>query len=215
MIKDIVIVGAGGHAKEIAYLIEDINMEKKAWNLLGYIDRDKSNIGKLYGKYEVVGDDTFFEDFNSELNLVVAIGSPDKVKTVYGKISVKYPEIRFPNLIHPSAARYIRDVSVGKGNTICAGNIFTTDIKIGSYNCINRGCNISHDVVIGDCCVINPGVNISGGVIIKSSCLIGTGSTLLQYLIIGENSIVGAGAVVTKDVKSGNTVVGIPAEPIS
>ncbi|MCK4446575.1 MAG: transferase, partial [Candidatus Marinimicrobia bacterium] len=42
MTKDIIIIGAGGHAKEIAYLIEDINMEKKTWNLLGYIDRDKS-----------------------------------------------------------------------------------------------------------------------------------------------------------------------------
>lgn len=215
MTKDIIIIGAGGHAKEIAYLIEDINMEKKTWNLLGYIDRDKSNIGKLNGKYEIVGDDTFFKGFNSELNLVVAIGSLDRVKTIYKNISIKYPKIKFPNLIHPSSLKYIRDVSIGIGNIICAGNIFTTDIQIGSYNCINRGCNISHDVIIGDYCVINPGVNISGGVIIKSSCLIGTGSTILQYLVIGENSIVGAGAVVTKDVKSGNTVVGIPAEPIS
>ncbi|RMD92149.1 MAG: sugar O-acyltransferase, partial [Calditrichaeota bacterium] len=31
--KDIVIIGAGGHAREIAHLIEDINLHQPTWNI--------------------------------------------------------------------------------------------------------------------------------------------------------------------------------------
>jgi sugar O-acyltransferase (sialic acid O-acetyltransferase NeuD family) len=197
MNKDIVIIGSGGHAKEVALLIEDISADNKTWNILGYIEKDKSDIG------------------TGKINAAIAIGSPLVVKAVQTRLAEKYSDILlFPNLIHPSVMNNLRDVQLGQGNLICAGNIFTTDIVIGSFNCINRSCNISHDTIIKDYCVINPGVNISGGVAIESTCLIGTGATILQYLTIGENATVGAGAVVTNNVEKGKTVIGIPAKPI-
>ena len=211
---DIVIIGSGGHAKEIAFLIEDINANNKNWNILGYIEKEKSEIGKVNGKYEVIDDESFFDKCTGKINVAIAIGYPLVVKAVQKRLAKKYSDVLlFPNLIHPSVKDIIRDVRLGQGNLICAGNIFTTDIRIGSFNCINRGCNISHDTIIKDYCIINPGVNISGGVTIESACLIGTGATILQYLTIGENATVGAGAVVTNNVEKGKTVIGIPAKP--
>jgi sugar O-acyltransferase (sialic acid O-acetyltransferase NeuD family) len=216
MIKDIVIIGSGGHAKEIAFLIEEINLNEKEWNLLGYIDKESVNIGKVNGHYSVIGNESFFMKYRSKIDIVVAIGSPMIVKNVVERLSKEFPNtLDFPNIVHPSVQPNLRDVSIGTGNIICAGNIFTTDISIGSFNCFNRGCNISHDTKIENYCTINPGVNISGGVKIESTCLIGTGATILQYLTIGKNAIVGAGAVVTKDVEKGKTVIGIPAKPIN
>jgi len=215
MNKDIVIIGSGGHAKEIAFLIEDINENNKTWNILGYIEKGRSDIGKVNGRYEVIDDESFFGKYTGKINAAIAIGSPLVVEAVQKRLAKKYLDVLlFPNLIHPSVKDGIRDVRLDQGNLICAGNIFTTDILIGSFNCINRGCNISHDIIIKDYCVINPGVNISGGVAIESTCLIGTGATILQYLTIGEKATVGAGAVVTKNVEKGKTVVGIPAKPI-
>ncbi len=213
-LKDIVIVGAGGHAKEIAYLIEAINLEKPTWNLLGMIERDAQNIGKPCGKYSVIGDDTFFQKRYANLNVVVAIGQPQRVKQIYTSLQNEYPELLFPNLIFPTVQPGLREVAMGIGNIICEGNIFTTDIQLGSFNCLNRGNNISHDVKIGDFVTINPGVNISGGVVIESECLIGTGATILQYLTIGRGAVVGAGAVVTKNVSPSTTVIGVPAQPL-
>jgi serine acetyltransferase len=43
--------------------------------------------------------------------------------------------------------------------------------------------------------------------------LVGTGAQILQYLQVGSHTIVGAGAVVTKNVESDATVVGVPARP--
>lgn len=36
--KDIVIIGAGGFGREVAWLIDDINKNEPTWNLLGYVD---------------------------------------------------------------------------------------------------------------------------------------------------------------------------------
>ena len=36
--NDLIILGAGGLGQEIAWLVEEINEEKKDWNLIGFID---------------------------------------------------------------------------------------------------------------------------------------------------------------------------------
>ena len=43
MLKDIVIIGAGGVGRETALIIEDINNVNKEWNLIGFVD-DNDNI---------------------------------------------------------------------------------------------------------------------------------------------------------------------------
>ena len=39
--KDLVIVGAGGFGREVAWLVEEINEVSKEWNLVGFIDENK------------------------------------------------------------------------------------------------------------------------------------------------------------------------------
>ena len=62
--KDIVIVGAGGLAKEIAFLIEEINKKIVNWNFLGYIDSTKGNFN---GKYKIIEDDNWLLNYNKEI----------------------------------------------------------------------------------------------------------------------------------------------------
>lgn len=212
--NNIFIIGAGGHAREIAYLIEDINLADCRWNILGFISNNDTEIGHTLGKYEIFPENILQEMKNEHLNIVIAIGNPRIVQNIYTKLMTLGGNYEFPNIIHPEVAANIRGVTMEKGNIICAGNIFTTDIQIGSFNCINRACNISHDVRIADYCIINPAVNLSGGVEMETGCLIGTGATILQYLKIGAYSVIGAGAVVTRNVRKHKTVVGVPAKEI-
>jgi hypothetical protein len=57
--KDIVIVGNGGFAKEIRWLIDRINKRSNEWNFLGFVD-------KCIGD-EIIGDDNWFVSYPSEL----------------------------------------------------------------------------------------------------------------------------------------------------
>jgi sugar O-acyltransferase (sialic acid O-acetyltransferase NeuD family) len=206
--KDIVILGAGGLAREVAFLIEEINKEKSSYNLLGFVVNDSTLQGAIIGKYKVVGDEDWLA--NQNINAALGIGDPKINSKIISKFADK-KDIFFPNLIHPKTVWDIDRIKLGKGNVICAGNIFTTDIEIGSFNIFNLNSTYGHDIKICDCSVFNPGLNISGGVSIGSRCLIGTGATILQYIEIGSDVLVGAGSVVNKNVTEGGAVAGMPA----
>lgn len=212
--KDIVIVGHGGFAKEVALLIDDINRERKTWNILGYISDNTGNTGSPHGKYMVFNSDSWLEDLDREMHVSIGIGNPNVINKVRSRLS-RNDNLIFPNIIHPRATIDRDRVMFGEGNIVCAGTIFTTDIVVGSFNIFNLSCTIGHDVVIGDCNVFNPTTNISGGVRISNEVLIGTGSQILQYLSICNESVIGAGAVVAKDIDEPGIYVGIPARKLN
>ena len=209
--QDIVIFGSGGLAREVAFLIDQINAASPRWNILGFVETERAHVGQQVGKYQVYCAEE--ELLEKKLAAAIGIGTP----AVIHKIASRFADsnIDFPNLVHPSVVRDEPRVALGRGNILCAGNIFTTDIAVGSFNFFNLNCTYGHDVRIADCCVFNPGINMSGGVEMGSRCLIGTGATILQYLKIGDEVTVGAGSVVTKDVAAGTTVVGVPAKPFN
>lgn len=207
--KDIVIIGAGGFGREVAWLIEDVNRFKNQWNILGFVDDDKSIQGTEIDGYEVVGNIEWLA--KQELHAVCAIGNPIIKKRVINRLSGS--KNKYPILIHPSVI-YSDRVIFGEGSVICAGNIATVNVKIGKHVIINLGCTIGHDVVIGDYVTVLPGVNISGFAKIDECVSIGTGAAIIPKTLVGKNTVIGAGSVVIKDLPENCTVVGVPAKPI-
>ena len=55
MLKNLVIIGAGGAGRETALIVEEINSVSKKWNLLGFIDDNKGLKGKYINGYKVIG----------------------------------------------------------------------------------------------------------------------------------------------------------------
>lgn len=200
--KDIVIVGMGGFAREAKWIIDRINEVTQIWNFLGYID-------KLSDKIGVIGDDEYIINMRSSLAVILAIGNPKIRKQLYMKYR-KNKMITFPNLIDPSV-KMSEMVCIGEGNIICAENILTVDIRMGCFNIINLGCTVGHDVRIGNFNTVNPGTNISGNVILNDFIEIGTGTKIVQGVSIERGVITGAGSVIISDIPAETTVVGVPA----
>jgi sugar O-acyltransferase (sialic acid O-acetyltransferase NeuD family) len=207
--KDIVIIGAGGFGREVAWLIEDINKVNNDWNIIGFVDDNKYIQGTEINGYKVVGDIDWLK--KQELFVVNAIGDSIIKKKVMEKLDGS--KNKYPVLIHPSVI-CSDSVSFGEGSIICAGNIITVNIEIGKHVIINLDCTIGHDAIIGDYSTILPSVNISGFVKTEECVSFGTGSAVIQGVNIGRNTVVGAGAVVVKDLPANCTAVGSPAKPI-
>lgn len=210
--KKIVICGAGGFGREVAWLIENINRVEPQWNMIGFVDNTLQLKGKIINKYPVLGDESWFDSIEEPIFTVCAVGSSKGRKSWIERIS-NYKNIKFAKLIDPSV-KISNIVHIGEGTIICAGTIITVNIEIGSHVIINLDCTVGHDAVISDYCTINPSVNVSGNVHINSVTEIGTGTNIIQATTIGTNSIIGAGSVVTKDIPDFCTAVGIPARSI-
>ena len=213
--KRIAILGAGGQAREVAWLIRDINEQRHEFKILGYIVHDVSKLSEYETRDGLLGDESWLDANRGKIDcLAIGIGNPFRRCAVADKLMGLYPELSWPSLIHPTAIYNKDSCQIGPGVMICAGAICTINIEFGPFSLINFGCTIGHDVRVGRGCVVNPGSNVSGGVILEEGVLIGTGAKILQYLHIGRGAIVGAGAVVVKDVGKNCTVAGIPARPM-
>lgn len=201
--KNIVIIGAGGMAREILFLLEKSNK----WNILGMIDNEnKGNIRD----YPILGNDDYLREVDNKIFAVCAVGSPALKKHIVSKF-IYNNNISFPNIIDEDVGGDFQSISIGKGCIVCAGNRLTVDIEIGDFVTINQSCTVGHDVVIKDYAVINPGVNISGNVMVGEGALLGVGSQIIQGKSIGDGAVIGAGAVVIHDIPAYCTAVGVPA----
>ncbi len=207
--KPLVIIGAGGLGKEIAWLIEENNKTKPEWNILGYISKD---IDIIPYKYPVLGDDDWLLARKDVIYAVCSVGNPVVRQSIVEKYQNR-ENIIFPNII--SSHAIVSDtVSFGRGSVICPGSVITVNIKLGDHIICDRNTTIGHDSIINDFVTISPGANISGNVSVGSVTLIGTGSNIIQGIFIGQNTTIGAGATVINDIPGHSIAVGVPAKVI-
>jgi sugar O-acyltransferase (sialic acid O-acetyltransferase NeuD family) len=117
------------------------------------------------------------------------------------------------NAIHHEA--FIeKSATLGHGNLVGAFVKVITDAQIGSHNIIHTGTIIDYGAKIGNFVEIGAGSIIGAGVEIEDGAFIGMGSVIIGGLKIGKNARIGAGSVVIKPVNGGETVFGMPAQPI-
>jgi sugar O-acyltransferase (sialic acid O-acetyltransferase NeuD family) len=204
--KDIYILGSGGFSREVYFLINQIG----GYEVKAFVDIQAGECLFLNGKKIPVisEDELLLMKFSVNPFLAIGIGDPKLIN----KITEKFNNFLFPNLIHPSVIFNDGKIQIGSGNIITAGVVFTTNIKVENFNIFNLCSTVGHDVLIGSCNVVNPSVNISGGVNIKNNNLLGVSATILQNKSIGSNCIIGASSLVVKDVMDDLVVFGVPAK---
>jgi len=213
--KRIAIVGAGGMAREVAWLISDIAHDRylhqpsESMEVAGFLVSDPTKISERDS--DILGDFTWLEE-NHVDGLAMGIGSPEVRLRLGQELKQRFPRIPWPALIHPSV-KYHESCRFAEGVTICAGSIATVNVKIEEFALVNLNCTIGHETTIGAGSVINPITAISGGVRIGKGVLVGTHVAILQYISIGDHAVIGSGAMVNKDVAPNTTVMGVPAKP--
>ncbi|WP_049690264.1 acetyltransferase [Anaerococcus jeddahensis] len=210
--KKLILVGASGFGREVAWLVERINSEKQSWEILGFLDDNQKLVNEKINGYRVLGQIKDAVNYKDEY-FVCCIGSSMIRKKIIDELVHSNPEIKFAKLVDPDVimSNY---VNIGEGSIICAGTILTVNIDIGNHVIINLDCTIGHDAILNDYVTLYPSVNISGQTVVKKCTEIGTGSQVIQGKNIGQNSIIGAGSVVINDLESNVTAVGVPSIPI-
>lgn len=206
MAEPIVIVGCGGHGREVFGIITAINQAYgEPWKVLGFYDDRPSEINLDRVDRLGVPFLGLTSGLTDETAAVVGIGDP----VVRAGVAQRIPRVA-PPLVHPDATVGV-DTTLGEGVVLFAGARVTTDVRIGRHVHLNQNCTVGHDTVLADFVSVNPLASVSGECRIDAAVLIGTNAAVLQGRRIGTGAVVGAGAVVTHDVPPGVVVKGVPA----
>lgn len=207
---DLVVFGAGGHAREMCDLVVAINQFKPTYNLLGFLDQS-TRVQTQCG-LQRLGDHSWLCR-HPDVRVVIAIGST-AARYRISKLLRSVCGNEFQTLIHPTA--YIgAGCQIGAGSMIAAGVVLTCGVFLGEHTIVNVRASLSHEARTENFVTIAPNVTICGAVSISEGSDVGASATIIQQRKIGRWSIVGAGAVIISDVEDNVTVVGNPARLIA
>lgn len=197
---DVVILGAGGCAREIYLVFLYDNADTRKWNVLDFVDDKPELQGSVLCDIPVLGDFSWLEqNQRKSLEVIVGVGNSHARKALSERAAGLH--LKFCTVMHPSV-RMSRWFDIGPGTIITAGNILTTQVRVGAHTLVNLDCTISHDTYIGAYCNINPGCHVSGSVQLGQGVDFGTGATIIQGKTVGDWSVIGAGSVIVTDIPS-------------
>lgn len=211
MMKDIILLGGGGHCSSVIDSIASTNR----YNIIGILDQ-KQNVGTYVQGIKIIGDDDdLLHYFNQGVkHAFVTTGSIGDCSLRIKLVNLlKRTGFKLPPIID-STAVIANSAKIGDGTFVGKRATLNTNVVIGDNCIINTATVIEHDTSIDSFCHIAPGTIISGGVSIHRETHIGTNSTIIQNIDIGHNTIIGAGSVVVKDIGSNKKAFGNPCKEV-
>ncbi|MCT7487124.1 NeuD/PglB/VioB family sugar acetyltransferase [Aliarcobacter cryaerophilus] len=202
--KNIAIIGAGGHTRS------SINLLKQYYQseiLKIYDDNFNSSIDEYISDIKLIGS---VSDITMDDAIFISIGDNKKREEYFDFFANR---VIMDNLIHEKA-NIEKNVKIGKSNQILANTYINSYVEIDDNNIINTSAILEHEVKIGSHNHISVGAKICGRVTIGSKCFVGAGAIVIDKISICNDVTIGAGAVVVKNITESGTYVGNPARKI-
>lgn len=212
MTGDLYILGAGGHAFDVADVADACGYRAI------FVTHRPDEIRDWCHPDPIVDEASALARENA--HFAIGIGDNRARAAVAARIGA---DRRFPSLVHPdtSFGRGTRAaLDAARGGIVMAGARFTGGIAVGNFVTVNLGATVSHDVELGDYVNLSPGAHVAGNVRVGDGAWLGVGVAVNQgrpdaKLSIGTWTTIGSGAVVTRDCDANSLYVGVPARKIS
>lgn len=201
--EELIILGAGPHAHEMADMVRWVNgVQGDRWELLGFLvpEGEAGRVGERSEQGDVV------------LGTYAALARYPGARLL-PEVNSDAPDLpaeRLATLVAPSA--FVTSTArIGPGSVIYPNCFVGHHADLGARTFALSGCVINHDVRLADDVILASGVTIAGFVRVEAGCYLGQASTIRQHLRIGRGSLIGMGSVVIRDVPPNSVMVGNPA----
>ena len=202
--KKIIIAGAGGFGKEVAWIISRINQVHPEFQVVGFCDDDQSTGADVSSIAPFIGsvDDVITKHVGC--GYICAIGNNENRKNVM--TALDRAGLMALSVIDPSAV-IAEDVVIGAGCFINVNAAISTGSCVGRGVVVNINASVGHDVTLRDFAQVCPGVSVSGGCVIGEGALLGSNSCTLPGKTMGAWSVLGAGSVLLSNLEDSGSRV--------
>lgn len=207
MKQEVIVLGAGGHAKVCIELLMASSMSVAF--CIGGHDSGEFCLGVPVLK----GDDHLLRLRDEGYSLAfIAVGSNTLRQRLAG--SARGMGYELVNAISPTAV-ISPSVQMGKGIAVMAGAVINADACISDLAIVNTSATIDHDSLVGEAAHLAPQCALAGNVTVGARAFLGIGSRVIPSVCIGRDVVAGAGSVIISDIESGSRVAGVPARKIN
>ncbi|MCL6667591.1 acetyltransferase [Streptomyces panaciradicis] len=202
----LVIIGAGGFARETAQAVRDAG----GFELLGHLDDKAALHGTEVDGVPVLGGCDLIHRLPAA-RAVVCVGNPrDYAARARLVRRLALPADRYATVIHPTAS-VARSSRVGPGSVLLAHCALTAAVRVGAHVAVMPQVVLTHDDVVEDFATLASGVRLGGGARLERGAYVGSGALVREGTTVGAWSLIGMGSAVLGDVPPGEVWVGSPA----
>lgn len=202
------VIGAGGHAKEVLEIIRDGNLEKE----LLFFDNISLNGESNFYSYPILKNFQQVTNlFQKNKDFVLALGGTNVRFYLAERLTALGGNL-LSIISDKAVVSEISYIGIGANIMPYSGIFGNSILKEGVL--VNSFSSVHHDVEIGKFSELSPGCRILGGCKIGEFCVIGSNAVLLPNIRITNQVIIGAGSVVTKNIEEKGVYVGSPARKI-
>jgi len=202
--KEVIIIGAGGHGAEIDEYIRFNNRTPgvERHSIIGFLDDNPDNYAAYRFSAPLLGGVRSHE-VRKDCLYVMGIAN-----LVYRRLFVEMfmkQGAGFAGCVHATA--YVSDsASIGYGVVIGPHVNIGPNARVGDFTLLNSRCSLGHDTVMGSFNFISPNVCFSGFSCIGDGNLFGINSVTIPGIHVGNDNKIAAGMVLDKDVGDDSVV---------
>lgn len=196
--KDVIIIGAGGHGAEIDEYIKYSQKTRgiKEFNVIGFLDDNPGNYASYKFSAPLIG---AIKEHRILKGKYYLIGIANLKYRKYFIEKFKSEGAEFVSHIHCNA--YVSESAIiGEGTIIGPNANLGPNVRIGNFNLINSRCSLGHDTSIGHFNFISPNVCFSGFTKVGDDNLFGINSATIPNISIGNRNKIAAGMVLDQNV---------------
>lgn len=202
--KDIVIVGAGGLGREVAWTIGRINGNAPGdapWRIVGFADDAPDRASGSFGEVPLLGPCVEAARKWPHASFFVAVGDNATRKRIVRALG----ERDFPALVDPSAI-VAPSARISRGVFVAPQAVVSVDAEVGEFSIVNARSGVGHDSVLGAFSQVCPGASLSGCAMLGECSLVGTNACTVPGVKVGDGATVAAGTTAFANVAANTTL---------
>ena len=201
--KEIVLVGGGGHCRSCIDLLE----QQAEYRIAGIIDLPEKKGEQVLG-YTIFAEDAelpvLVPRFKRFLITIGQIKSAALRKKSFTGIRALGGQM--PTIVSPLA--YVSPhAEIGEGSVILPYAVVGAGAKVGENCIINTRALVEHDVQVGDHCHLATGSIVNGGARIGDEVFVGSGAVIRELTEVADRNVIGCGVAVTKNIDTAGGVM--------